>query len=500
VATLLGAMLVVTGPTVIGPLLSMIRPNRRVAAVAKWEGITIDPIGVLLALVVFEAILGHPLSETTGMLVMVVLKMVVAGSLIGVVAAVILVILLRRHGIPDNLQETVTLMLVAAAYLAAELFQEESGLFAVTLMGMVLANQRYVDVTHIVSFKETLRTLIISSLFIILAARLPLESVRQLDWRVGVFLALLILVVRPLAVWLSAWGSPLQTNEKIFLSWMAPRGIVAAAVSSVFALRLMEMEEGMAQAELLVPVTFAVIVTTVALYGLTAQRLALRLGLASLHPQGLLMMGAHEGAQQIATTVQQEGFRVLLVDTNRANAYRARMADLDVYSGSVLEEHLTDEIDLSGLGRFVGLTPNDEANSLAALHFEHLFGRKNVYQLAPWRSTKQGDGDGDEYSPRHLRGRFLFGERVNYSLLNDGFRRGAVVKATGLTEDFNYEAFCRHYDDDVILLFVIEDEKTLLLNTQKDPLTPRPGQTVIALVHQTETDTVASSDVSVDQE
>ena len=479
-ALLLGAMLVVTGPTVIGPLLQMIRPTGKVASIAKWEGITIDPIGVLLAVIVFEVILAGELQDATPEVLRVLLMTFVSGIGLGISAAWLLIVVMRRYWIPDYLQEAVTLMIVVGAFLLSEMVQEESGLFTATLMGIILANQKQVEVSHIVTFKETLRTLIISSLFIILAARLDLEHFQALDWRAVAFLVCLVLVVRPFAVILSTSEAALTWKEKAFLSWLAPRGIVAAAVSSVFALRL--QQTNIPQTEMLVPVTFAVIVATVALYGLTAPLLARRLGLSQENPQGVIFMGAHSWARAFATVLKGAGYRTLLVDTNRANTYRARMDGLEVIHGSVVRDHLEDQVNLNGIGKLIALTPNDEANSLAAIHFMHLFGREQVYQVAPWKPAKGKESE----APRNLRGRFLFGEDANYSYLMDRMSRGSVVKRSKLSGEYDYDAFLERYGDQAVLLFVIDENDKLLVNTRKDPLKPKSGQTIIALVDEVE--------------
>lgn len=477
-AVLLGAMLVVTGPTVIGPLLQLIRPSGRVGKLIKWEGIAIDPVGVLLAVLVFECVKVSHAEEAAHLVAEGIIRTVLLSGGIGVISAVLLVVLLKRYWIPDFLQETFTLMLVLVTFLLSNLIQEESGLFAVTLMGIILANQKKVALHHIVAFKENLRVLIISSVFIILAARLQRSDFGYIDWRCWLFLAVLIIVARPAAVIISTIASPLTWKERLFLSWMAPRGIVAAAVSSVFALQLEPL--GMEKTELLVPVTFMVIIGTVALYGLTAPLLARKLGLSQANPQGILIIGAHSWARKIAKAIQNEGFTVLLVDTNRTNESKARMEGFKTYPGSILSEHVTDEIDLSGLGKLMALTPNDEANSLAALHFFHLFGRGDVYQLCLWQDDKKEE----DKSARHLRGRFLFGPEANYAHLNQRFSAGAVIKITKITKKFTFAEFQERYGTQALPLFLIEDSKTLSVTTRNYKTAPKAGQTLVALVDE----------------
>ena len=480
VALLLGAILVVTGPTVIIPLLRHVQAVGRISAIAKWEGIVNDPIGAILAVLVFEAIVAsreHGVEAAANTVVISIVETILIGLVLGGLSALLLILLLRRYWIPDYLQNSVALTLVVLAFVLSNLIQSESGLFTVTLMGIILANQRAASIKHIIEFKENLRVLLIASLFIILAARLKLEDLAYLGWGSLVFLAILILIARPASIFLSTIKSGLSWQEKLFLSWMAPRGIVAAAVTSVFALELAH-ETGYVQAELMVPEMFVVIVGTVTIYGLTAAPVGRWLKVAQPNPQGVLLVGAHRWAQNIASTLQGEGYRVLLVDTNRSNISAARLAGLPAQNASILSEYMVDELDLGGLGYILALTPNDEVNSLAALHFTEVFGRANVYQLSPKEI---------EHTPRQsvsqpLRGRLLFCAELTYAGLNRRFRNGAIIKKTNLTEQFNYNSFQELYNQQALVLFVIDEVGNLTVVSAGEPPEPLPGQTVISLV------------------
>lgn len=481
VSLLLGAILVVTGPTVIGPLLRQIRPTGRVGPIARWEGIVIDPIGAVLAVLVFEAsheIRTAGLDTATWAATISLMKTVVFGGGIGAGLAFVMGWLLRRHELPDHLQSPVTMMFVIVAFTASNLVQHESGLVAVTVMGIVLANLRGIDLHPILEFQENVSVLLISTLFILLSARLELEGFRELGWRGLAFLAGMLLVVRPAVVFLSTVRSPLTWNEKVFLSWFAPRGIVAAAVSSVFALKMAEAEDLSGDGARLVSATFLVIIGTVVIYGFTAFPLAKRLGLATDDPQGVLIAGAHAGARAIAHAVKEAGFAVRLVDTNPWNIQAARMEGLPTRLGNILSERLVEDLDLGGIGRFLALTPNDEVNSLAAMHLRTLFGRANSYQLVP-RQRK----DKKEEAPSSVRGRFLFNDEATNDDLNERFARGAVIKATKLSDEFTLDDFRSRYGNDAIFLFVVTEGRKLIVDVADEPTQPKRGQTVIALVH-----------------
>lgn len=478
ISVLLGAVLVVTGPTVIGPLLRHIRPTGKVADILKWEGIVIDPIGALLALLVFEAILVGGFEEASIVVLASLGETILYGSVVGIVFAILLIILFKKFWVPDFLQETVTLSLVVAAFITSDYLQSESGMFATTLMGLVLANQKKVTVKHILVFKENLVVLIISILFIILSARLDLEVFQSLPLSAFIFLAVMIFVARPLSVFISSIGSSLTFKEKAFLSGMAPRGIVAAAVSSIFALRL--TEENIPQTELLVPITFIVIVGTVTLYGLTSAPLAKILKVSQSNPQGVLFIGIHPWAVEIAKALITNGYKVAAIDTNRLDITNAKMVHIPAYHGSVLSEIVIDELKLDGIGRVLAITSNDEANSLACLHMGEIFSRRELYQLQPTIKTKKGIDQ--PFSPQHLRGRYLFEDGISFSNLSDRFSSGSVVKTIKLTREFTYDSFRELYGDDAIILFVISETKELSVSTTDIKLKPTPGQTIIALV------------------
>lgn len=246
---------------------------------------------------------------------------------------------------------------------------------------------------------------------------------------------------------MSTLGSKLSIREKLFLSWMAPRGIVAAAVASIFALRLEEV--GLAGSDVLVPQTFFVIIGTVALYGLTAPWAGRRLGLAKEHPQGVLFMGGQYWVRDMAKTLYDEGYPVMLVDNSRHNVAAARMAGIPAFYASIFADNVLDRVEISGIGKLMAMTTNDDVNSLAALHFAPLFGRSQAYQLMP-EDEKQLDAHS-----RHLRGRFLFGKGMTLSVLTQRFTEEAVIKKTRLREDYGLEEHKARYGGEVLPLFLI---------------------------------------------
>ncbi|MCB8966585.1 MAG: cation:proton antiporter [Ardenticatenaceae bacterium] len=476
-SALLGAILIVTGPTVIGPLLRQVRPKGEVAAVLKWEGILIDPVGAVLAVLVFEAILEGEISQVPAAIAFGVLQTMFIGVIGGLLAAGILVLFMRRFWIPDHLQNGVALLLAIGSFAISNLLHPEAGLLTVTVMGLALANQNWVSIKHIVEFKENLTILLIGVLFIVLASRLQLADISSLGWSSVLFVLVLIVVIRPLAVLVSTFRSRLDGRSRLFLTWMAPRGIVAASVASVFSFEL--AEAGHTGAESIVPLTFLVIVGTVLFYGLTAAPAARRLGLAELNPQGVLFVGAHAWARALAKSIQDAGFRVVLIDTNWQNIVAGQLEGLDMHHGDALSEEVMEECEFDGIGRLLAVTSNNEVNSLAALRFPEVFGRAAVYQL-PFGSKNVIENL--QQKPSHLRGRFLFGAQTTYRYLLEQWQNGAEVKATSLTQKFTYQDWQNMYGDRAIPLFLVTERHELSIFTAEDPPLPRSGQTIISLV------------------
>lgn len=475
-ALLLGGILTVTGPTVILPLLRHIRPKGSVSTVLKWEGIVIDPIGALLAVLIFEVVLSqHTGRASTQMLGIAILKTVVVGGGLGAFAAWLMIITIKHYWAPEYLQNSIAMMLVVALFTASNYVQHESGLFTVTLMGIVLANQKVADVRHIVEFKENLRVMLISALFILLSARLKFDDFKDIGFGALAFVGILIVIARPLSVFVSTLGSTLSRGERLFLVFMAPRGIVAASVASIFALDL--EQKGYAQARMLGPLTFTVIVTTVLFYGFTAPYMAKRLKLSEQDPQGVLLLGGHRFARAVAVTLRELGYRVVIIDNNPQNVSAARLQGTPTYPGSVFREHILDELDLSGIGRIMAMTPNDPINVLAGQRFLRVFGAAGVFQISPKAAKEGKDGLGSQ-----VHGRLLFADEATYATLDERIGRGDVLKSTKLSDAFNFADFKKMYGDDALPLFVVTDDEKLRIITADKPFEPKPGLRLVALV------------------
>lgn len=474
-AALLGAILTVTGPTVVLPMLRHIKPSRAVGSVLKWEGIVIDPIGAVLAVLVFDIILSGHVNLSAGRLVGDVLKTLLAGVSVGAISGVVLACALHKDWIPDHLRAIVASMFVLGAFAAANAIRGEAGLFAVTFMGVLLANQRYADMRHILEFKENLRVFLLSIVFILLSARVRVDDVRLVGPLVTAFIASLVLVVRPAAVLACTFGSALTMRERLFIAAMAPRGIVAAAVASVFALEL--EEAGYEPARLLVPIIFTTIVGTVAVYGLCGRAIARALKLSDTNPQGLLLVGGAQFGVEIAKALQNAGVCALLVDTNRATIAAAQTAGVAATQADILADDASEMLDLSGIGRMLALTSNHEVNVLAGQQFARLFGGAAVYQLA----SRRRPGASGPPEPQVVR-RTLFSTDATAAALEDWLNQGAVVKSTKLTEIFDLTAYRKQHGDQALPLFVIDPAGRLTVVTADAAANPKPGDLLVSLV------------------
>lgn len=474
-ALLFGALIIVTGPTVIAPILRNVRPTANVGSILRWEGILIDPIGASIAVVVFEFVTAgasHAWQDT----IISFTLLAIVGSALGIGAGFLVLMALNRYLVPDYLRDIMVLTSVIVVFVVSDALIHESGLFAVTVMGVYLANTNLRKLREVLYFKEKVSLLLIASLFILLAANITFRELQMLTWGSLALLVVVMFVLRPIGVQLSALRSDLNHRERFFLSWVAPRGIVAASVSSLFAFRL--VERGFQDAAILEPLVFLIIVGTVLLQGVTAKPLAIRLGISEADPQGFLIMGADHFARDLGLAIQKAGFRVRLVDVNRANVIAAKMAGLDAVQGNILSEYVESDLDLGQIGRLLAVTHNDEANALACKHFEDEFTSQEVYQLPP----QLNDSRQAALNSSNL-GRLLFARNATCGFVTQVLEEGAVIKATPITDKFSFQDFQQLYGENALILMAYQ-ERRVVISTVDEPVRPRSGWTLISLVKE----------------
>ena len=457
-AALFGALVVVTGPTVIVPMLRSIQPKASLGSILRWEGIVIDPIGALFAVLVYEYIVSS--ADPTGHVLSALGLTLAIGLGLGIIGGHLIAKMLQGHWVPHYLRNIAVLTLMLAAFSFSNDLSEESGLLTVTIMGIWLANVKGLDIEDIIEFKETLTVLLISALFILLASRLDSDAFLSIGWGGIGLLAVVMLVARPLSVWISGIGTDLSSANKWFLSWMAPRGIVAAAVSSLFAIKLQE-KQLIEDADLLVPMVFLVIIGTVVIQSLTASWWARRLGVTQEKAQGVIFFGATHFARQFAKVLATHNINSVLADTNWESIRLARMDNLNVYFGNPASSHAENNLELGGIGRAMIVSPYRQTNPLVSMYYQDEFGANKVFELESPESKHerhQVSRDGN---------RSLFEEGVTYSKLNSLMAQGSQIKSTGLTEAFDLNEFNALYPK-AILLGVINDGDFRLITQGAD--------------------------------
>lgn len=477
VALLFGAISVVTGPTVIAPLLRAVRPKAKLANILQWEGIIIDPVGALLAVLVYEGIVSWGQGNVFGHSLYIFSTTIVVGTALGSAAGYLNGQVLRKHWIPQYLHNAGTLSFMLGVYALSNEIAHESGLLTVTIMGIWMANMKQVEVESILEFKESLSVLLISALFIILAARIEFSAIADLGWGLAVVLAILMLVARPLSIFIAAIGTRLNWREKLFLSWIAPRGIVAAAVSALFAFQL--QNHGFVGGETLVPLVFMLIITTVTVQSLTARPVAKLLGVAEPPEFGFLIIGANTVARMIAAELTKHEVPVVLADTSWENVRLARMENLQVYFGNPVSEHAANQLDLTGIGNLLVISPYKHMNSLATYHFLDWFGDHNsVYSLA---EGEQDQTARYQTAEKIQRTRGLF-DGVSYAKLASLASQGYSVKTTQLSDAFTYQDFLDQHQNQALVLFVLDSKDHITPVKSIDRLKPDKASTLISLV------------------
>ncbi|MGI9204240.1 MAG: cation:proton antiporter [Woeseiaceae bacterium] len=473
-AALFGAVVTVSGPTVVMPLLRAVRPTANVSSILRWESILIDPLGAILALLVFDVILARQAGSGLGQAAIHVAAIAIVGIVFGVVGGYLFGIAMRKRLIPDLLRDYAALAAVLTVFAAAETLRGESGFLAVTIMGAWLANMRDVHLEDILEFKESITLLLLGGLFILLAARLDVAELALIgSGALAVFL-LLQLVAGPLRAFISAIGSPLDWRETLYIGWVFPRGIVAAAVSSLFALRLVEMDYPGASG--LVPLVFAVIIGTVVLQSITAKLVARSMDLLEPEPTGVLVVGANPVGLMLAKALQDSGRRVCLADSHWAGIRDARMMGLSVFYGNPVSSYAERGLDLTGLGTLLAATRRPDLNELACVRFASEFGRDHVFVV----SSKTEGGHEKHSVSGSVGGRVLFGGHRSVDDLYKRIATGQLPKTTELTDEFGLPEYTEQ-NPDVLILFATDGGGRLRFPVDDDPFEPVSGWSITAL-------------------
>jgi NhaP-type Na+/H+ or K+/H+ antiporter len=458
VAAVIGSILVVTGPTVIKPMLRQARLPKRPALLLRWEGIVNDPLGALMAVVVLEiALIGADAGNSWAPSLLAFVGLALAMALAGCTSGWLLGKALSRGWIAEHLKAPAIVAAALVTHAGAESLLHESGLLAVTAMGVVLANIEHTSLEAIRQFKENVATLLVAVLFLVLAADLSFDDLTTITPGAGVLVLVVLFVVRPLSVWLALAGSDVPWNERLLIGWIAPRGIVAAAMAGALAPEL--ERAGFEDARLILPVLFGVIFLTVVLHSLTIRPLARRLGLASPSGDGLLIVGISIWACELAKTLGEASVEVLMVDSDRRAVLRARMMGIEAHHGDVISEETLDDLPLERIQSALSATPDDHYNSLACLALRPVLGSEQTLQLTPTRA--------DEAAP-HLEGRAPWGADGSFDKISSRFWRSRKFRSTQLTEQFGWGDFWEQ-NPEALVLFAVGPKGITAVDSTDEP-------------------------------
>lgn len=458
ISFLFSGLIIVTGPTVISPILRNVPLKKDVSSVLKWEGILIDPIGALVAVLVYEFIVAGEGGEFTITALKEFGKIVLFGSTFGFSFAHALAFSTKKNLIPHYLLNVFTLSAVLGVFVMSDAFAHESGLLAVVVMGMVLGNINLPNLKELLYFKESLSVLLISILFILLSANINIEDLQLLyRWETAVLFAIVVFVIRPIGVFLSTQGSDLKMNERIFISWVGPRGIVAAGIASLFGSKL--LLKGEPGAEYITPLVFMIVLGTVLLNATTARIFAKMIGVFLKKSDGILIVGASEVSRLIARYLQRNNRHVVLLDSNSNSVRMSKELGLEAIEANIYSDDVTDNIELNHVGYLMALTGSSEINTYAISRFKKQFGENGSFRL-----ISKGEMDDPTSIPKEG----LFSTTDDYINITEVARKYPTIQEVSVNSQEEYKALTDVLlkDKDMIPLFIKEKDGSIdILNS-----------------------------------
>ncbi|WP_298901177.1 sodium:proton antiporter [uncultured Psychroserpens sp.] len=453
ISFLFSGLIIVTGPTVITPILRNIPLKKDISAVLKWEGILIDPIGALVAVLVYEFISVDAGGEFTKTALIEFGKIVLFGSTFGFTFAHALNFILNKKLVPHYLMNVFSLAAVLGVFVLSDAFAHESGLLAVVVMGMVLGNSNSPYLKDILYFKESLSVLLISILFILLAANINFDELLLIyNWKTALLFAAVVFVIRPLGVFLSTHGSKLKLNEKLFISWVGPRGIVAAGIASLFGLKL--ASKGVTGAQYITPLVFMIVLGTVLLNATTARLFAKWVGVFLTKSNGILIVGASKVSRLLGHYLESNGRHVVLIDSNESNIAKAKELGLEALSTNIYSDTLMDNIELNDVGYLMALTGNTDINKYAINKFSKQFGENGSFRLVSREEVL------DENNIPH---EGLFSHTDDYNSLSEVAKRHPSIQEISINDKEHYNALIdiTNTNKDMIPLFVKDGDNEI---------------------------------------
>ncbi len=470
-AAVFGGIMIVTGPTVIAPLLRTARLSRRPASLLQWEAIVNDPIGALAAVLAFEVVLVLNTATTIGAAVMDLLIGVTVATVLGVVAGFGLARAFKRGWVPEYMKVPVLFALLLACFSVADEVLHESGLLAVTIMGIVIANANLPSYEELRRFKEHATVLLVSGVFILLASALDFAALGQLTWRAAAFVLLVVLVARPFTVFMSLLGSGVPWREQVLVAFTGPRGVVLVAVAGLFGDRLLGL--GFEDAALIAPLAFVLVAFTVVLHGFSLAPFARFLGLTGADRPGVIIIGGSAWTTALAEGLRKAEIPVLMTDPNYGHLRAARSAGIETFSGDILSEAAEQRLELVSYATLIAATDNDAYNTLVTTDLAPEFGRENVFQIGREKSD-----NARHQLPRTLGGRPL-GLSATHGEMNALLREGWTFRLTRLSEEFDMQDW-RAKRPDARLVARISPSGEIKFIRKDEDVRPAPDVRVLA--------------------
>ncbi|TKW68285.1 MAG: sodium:proton antiporter [Paracoccus denitrificans] len=467
-----GGVMIVTGPTVIAPLLRAAKLHNRPAQLLQWEAIVNDALGALVAVVALVVVMVVQQQLSPANAVWTVVSGIAFAMLVGFGAAMLVVTAFRRSLLPEYMKVPMLFVLVLAVFAVSDALLHESGLLAVTVMGLIIANANLPSYSEIYRFKEQATTLLLSGVFILLAANVDLRTLEMLNWRSATFILAVVLLVRPATVLLSLLGTAIPMNERLLVAFTGPRGVVLLAISGIFAQRL--VDEGVADGAVLQPLAFVLVMTTVVLHGFTLKPLATKLGLTSSETPGMIIVGGSTFTTGLGKALRNADVNVLVTDPNRSQLRSAREEGLPTYYGDILSEAADHGVEFISFSTIFAASDNDAYNTLVATDLAPEFGRDSIWQI-----SRVKEDQARHALPNQLGGQALSGGRTlaqYLELLADGW----IFRTTRLTEEYTLEDWQRAREG-AIPLAVVQDGSVRLLRRDEE-LTHKAGMRIVSMM------------------
>lgn len=461
-AAVFGGIMIVTGPTVIAPLLRTARLERRPAALLQWEAIVNDPIGALAAVFAFEVVIVLNTAGTTPQSATIDLVVGIGfATVLGAVAGYGIARAFKQALVPEYMKVPVLFTLLLACFAMADGLLHESGLLAVTVMGVVIANANLPSYEELRRFKEHATVLLVSGVFILLAANLDFAALGRLNpWQAVFFVVIVIMVARPLTVFVSLLGSGVPWREQVLVAFTGPRGVVLIAVAGLFGERLLEI--GIEDAALIAPLAFVLVAVTVVLHGFTLAPFARFLGLTGSTTQGVILVGGSAFTTALAEALKKAQIPVLMTDPNFGHLRGARAAGIATFTGDILSEAAENRLEFIHYGTLVCATDNDAYNTLVATDLAPEYGRDNVFQI-----RREKSDSARHQLPSTLGGQ-RFGPDESYLGLERRIAEGWTARVTPLNESFSLKDWRAERPDSLILGYIPEGGSIRLIAKDED--------------------------------